>query len=277
MAYFDLSVLRTARVAVAIGLSLAVLASAAVLSPAFAQDTAAPAADAPAAPADPAAKPADAKAGKGGPNWFKICEKVQLPDPAAKDAKTAPPIEKQVCANQHESFDPQSGNLLVSVALREIEGNDKKVLLVGTPLGFILPAGIALRFDDEKDPKQLVKLGFDYCVPQGCTSESEAAPELIDRMSKAKNMWVLAVSLQGVTIPFKITMEDFATSLSGKPVDTAKYLNARKNLVLSLRERMIARQKAAQAAAAEAVKGVQEDAAAAAKDKAADPAAPKTP
>lgn len=275
MAYFDLSVLRTVGAAAAISLSVMILAGGIGLSPALAQDAAAPAADAPAA--DAAAPAAAAKPGKGGPNWFKICEKVQLPDPAAKDPKTAPPIEKQVCANQHESFDPQSGNLLVSVAVREIEGNDKKVLLVGTPLGFILPAGIALRFDDEKDPKQLVKLGFDYCVPQGCTSESEAAPDLIDRMSKAKNMWVLAVSLQGVTVPFKITMDDFATSLGGKAVDTAKYLNARKNLVLSLRERMIARQKAAQAAAAEAVKGVQEDAAAAEKDKAADPNAPKTP
>ena len=247
------------------------MAGAAALSPALAQQAAtdAPAADAaaPAAGAD-TAKPA---AAKGGPSWFRICEKVPFPDPAAKDPKNAKPIEKQVCANQHESFDPQSGNLLVSVAVRDIEGIEKKVLLVGTPLGFVLPAGIALRFDDEKDPKQLVKLAFDYCLPQGCTSESELQPDLIDRMSKAKFMWVLAVSLQGVTIPFKISMEDFASSLAGAPVDTAKYLNARKNLVLSLRERMIARQKAAQAAAAEAIKGVQEDAAAAAKDAPADP------
>ena len=88
-------------------------------------------------------------------------------------------------------------------------------------------------------------------------------------------MRVLAATLQGSTVPFKIGMDDFATALAGQPVDTAKYLNARKNLVLSLRERMIAKQRAAQAAAAEAIKGAQENAA----DPAAvaDPAAPPAP
>jgi invasion protein IalB len=239
------------RFAAALTVSACAMAFGVGARPAMAQD-------APAADAKPAAAPA-----KSGPNWVKICEKVPFPDPAAKDPKTAKPIEKQVCATQHESFDKESGSLLVSVAVRQIEGSDKQSLLVGTPLGVVLPAGLALQFDDEKEEAKFVKLRYDFCLPTGCNSESELTPEILERMNKAKVMRVLAATLQGTTVPFKMGMEDFATAMAGNPVDTAKYLNARKNLVLSLREKMIAKQKATQAAAAEAIKGIQEDAAAA--------------
>ena len=151
----------------------------------------------------------------------------------------------------------------MSVAVREIEGQDKKSLLVGTPLGVVLPVGLALQFDDEKEEDKLVKLRYDFCLPTGCNSESEATPELVDRIGKAKLMRVLAVTLQGATVPFKMATDDFAAAMAGEPVDTKKYLDARKNLVLGLRERMIAKQRAAQAAAQEAIKGIQEDQAAA--------------
>ena len=264
MAYTRVVGLGAMRLAAALCVSGGLAAFSGAASPVFAADAAADAA----APAkDAAAAPA-----KASPNWFKICEKIPFPDTAAKDPKTAPPIEKQVCATQFESFDPKSGSLLVSVAMREFEGSDKKSLLIGTPLGVFLPPGLALQFDDEKDETKFTKVKYDFCLPTGCNSETEIAADLLDRMGKAKVMRVFAVSLQGTPVPFKINMDDFATAMAGKPVDTAKYLNARKNLVLSLREKMFARQKAAQAAAAEAVKGVQEDAAATAAE---DPAKKK--
>ncbi len=263
MAYASVMRFGAVRFMAALCLSSGVVAFDAAVAPAWAQDAA----------KDPAAKAA--APGKAGPSWVKICEKVPFPDPAAKDPKTAKPIEKQVCATQHESFDKDSGSLLVSVAVRQIEGTDKQSLLVGTPLGVVLPPGLALQFDDDKDEAQFVKLRYDFCLPTGCNSETEMKPEVLDKMSKSKVMRVLAATLQGSTVPFKIGMDDFATALAGQPVDTAKYLNARKNLVLSLRERMIAKQRAAQAAAAEAIKGAQENAA----DPAAvaDPAAPPAP
>ena len=244
------------RFAAALCVSASIFAVNGALTSAYAEDApAAPAADAAAAPA---AAPA-----KAGPSWVKICEKVPFPDPAAKDPKAAKPIDKQVCATQHESFDKESGSLLVSVAVRQIEGSDKLSLLVGTPLGVVLPPGLALQFDDEKDEAKFVKLRYDFCLPTGCNSETELAADILERMKGAKIMRVLAATLQGTTVPFKMSMEDFGAAMAGAPVDTAKYLNARKNLVLSLREKMIAKQKATQAAAAEAIKGIQEDQAAA--------------
>ena len=268
MAYVHLSVFRAIAVYRAVGLGVLALVLAAGFVPALAQDAApaAPATDdqaaAPAASGG-AAKPADA--GKG-TFWVKLCDKMQFPDPAAKDPKTAKPIDKQVCVTQHESFDANSGQLMVSSAVREVEGADKKGLLVTVPLGMVVQAGLGVFFDDEKDPKKVIKLNYDYCLPSGCTAEVEATPDILVQMGKAKVMNVVAISLQGARAGFKVPMGGFATAIAGNPTDTAKFLNARKARLMQLRERLIAKQQAAQTAAGEALKGIQENAAAAAKD-----------
>ena len=276
MAYLNWPVLPAGCVTKAAGIgALMVLAAAAAATTASAQQAATdqPAAgDQQPAAAGDAAKPADASKSN---YWVKICDKMQFPDPAAKDAKTAKPIDKQVCVTQHERFDPNSGSLLVSSAIREVEGADKKGLLVTVPLGMVIPAGLGVFFDDEKDEKKVIKLNFDACLPSGCTAEGEATPEILDQMGKAKIMTVVAISVQGTRVGFKVPMGGFGTAMAGKPTDTAKFLNARKTLLMQLRERLIAKQHAAQTAAGEALKGIQEDAAAA-KDAGAAPAADAT-
>src|SRR6185295_4523351 len=98
-------------------------------TPASAQDPA-PAAKAPAAaPAAkaPAAAPA-AKAAAGAPAdkksaWVKLCEKAPFntKDKDGKDVKN----EKNICLTHHERLDGNTGMVMVSAAILEIEGNDK--------------------------------------------------------------------------------------------------------------------------------------------------------
>lgn len=283
MAYANLSALWSGRAHRAAGLSALLLALAVGGHAASAQQAAtdqpAPAAG-DQAPAAPAAAPATADPAKPAVYWVKICDKMQIPDPAAKDPKTAKPIDRGFCLTQHERLDGNSGSILVAAAIREDEGVPKKGLLVTVPLGMIIPAGLGVVFDDEKDEKKIIKLAFDACLPSGCTAEVEASPELIDQMGKAKVMQVLAVSVQGIRVNFKVPMGGFATVMAGKPTDTAKYFNARKNKILEIRERLLAKQQATQAAAGAALKGLQEDQAAAAKEAGtaapADPAAKTT-
>ena len=221
-----------------------------------------------AAPADPAAAPAAGDAAKTadpskGNFWVKLCDKVKYADPAAKDPKTAAPLEKKVCVTQHESFDGNTGGLLVSSAVRDVEGDEKKGFVITVPLGMVIPAGLHVFVDDEKDVKKSIALGFDTCLPSGCTAETVLTPEQLDQVTKAKLLTVVAISLQGVQVPFKLPMGGFATTYAGEPTDTTKFLNNRKIRLMALRERLIAKQQATQAATAEAVKGMQEDAAAA--------------
>lgn len=246
------------------GASVAALALAAM--PALAQ-TAAPAA--PAAGAAPAAAPAAADAAPQ-VYWVKICGKTQIPDPAAKpdpNSKEPPKlVEKGFCLTQQERLDGNSGAILVSAAVREDDGSDKKGLLLTVPASVIIPAGVHVYFDEEKDEKKVLAIPFEVCLPSGCTAEAEATPAIIDQMNKAKTMTVIGVNIQGIPVPLKLNMGGFTTAMAGKPIEAAKYFNARKNMIMEIQERLYAKQRAAQAA----IQGAKEDQAAAAGKPAAD-------
>ena len=255
MAYGMLIGQRLGRLSAALCVSAVVTVAVAGMAPALAQDTTQDAgAAAPAAGAAPAADAGKAADGKQASAWVKICDKIPFfaKDKDGKDQKQG---DKQICLTQHERFDPNSGALMVSAAIREIEGSEKKALLVGVPLGMVIPPGMAAFIDEEKDP---LLMKFDVCLPTGCTAEVEATAEFIDKLSKAKMLTIVSTSVQGEKVGFRVPLNGFADTLAGKPTDTTKFLNARKNLLLSLRERLIAKQKAAQEAAQEAAKGVQE-------------------
>lgn len=208
--------------ALAIGAGLAA-------GPVFAQDKKPAAAGKPAA-----AKPADAKAAAAKPGeakdqsaWVKLCEKA----PNITDPKK----ELNVCLTHHERLDGNTGMVLVSAAIREVEGQDKKALMVMVPLGMALPPGVQVKVD-EGEP---VKLQFTLCHAAGCTAEGEATQPVIDQMNKGKQVVVAAINLAGKAIGFPVPLNGFDKAFAGKPVDNEKYKEARKRLMVAIRERQI--------------------------------------
>jgi invasion protein IalB len=207
--------------------------------PVFAQDkdkkpatAAKPAAPAKPAAAAPAAKPANAAAAPAGDAkdqsaWVKLCEKA----PNITDPKK----ELNVCLTHHERLDGNTGMVLVSAAIREVEGQDKKALMVMVPLGMALPPGVQVKVD-EGEP---VKLQFTLCHAAGCTAEGEATQPVIDQMNKGKQVVVAAINLAGKAIGFPVPLNGFDKAFAGKPVDNEKYKEARKRLMVAIRERQI--------------------------------------
>ena len=204
-------------------------------NPAAAQDKKA----APAAPA--AGKAAPAAAGKaapapaaaaGGDNkeqsaWVKLCEKA----PSLAEPKK----ELNVCLTHHERLDGNTGMVLVSAAIRQVEGQDKEALMVMVPLGMALPPGVQVKVD-EKEP---VKLQFTLCHAAGCTAEGEASKAVIDQMKTGKQVVVAAINLAGKAIGFPVPLTGFDKAYAGAPVDNEKYKEARKRLMSAIRERQI--------------------------------------
>jgi len=187
-----------------------------------------------------------------------------MPDPAAKapdPASKEPPkmIDKGFCLTQQERLDGNSGAILVSAAVREDDGTEKKGLLLTVPASVIIPAGVHVYFDEEKDEKKVLAIPFEVCLPSGCTAEAEATPAILDQMNKAKTMTVIGVNIQGYPVPLKLQMGGFTAAMTGKPIEAAKYFNARKNMIMEIQERLYAKQRAAQAA----LQGAKEDQAAA--------------
>jgi invasion protein IalB len=221
-------------------------------TPASAQ-TAAPAPKAPAAaPAAkaPAGAPA-AKAGAAGANksaWVKLCEKAPFntKDKDGKDVKN----EKNICLTHHERLDGNTGMVMVSAAIREIEGNDKKSMMVMVPLGMALPPGLraavytkeqwAQAAKNEKiDEKTLkpIALKYSLCHAAGCTAEVEATAEIVEQMKTGGGIMVIAMNAGAQPIGFPVPLDGFVEAYAGKPVDNKEYAKARGQLMAQIRER----------------------------------------
>jgi invasion protein IalB len=195
-------------------------------APAAGQKPAAPAAagqkPAAGAPAAAGQKPAGDQSA-----WVKLCEKA----PSLAEPKK----ELNVCLTHHERLDGNSGMVLVSAAIRQVEGQDKEALMVMVPLGMALPPGVQVKVD-EKEP---VKLQFTLCHAAGCTAEGEATKAVIEQMKTGKQVVVAAINLAGKAIGFPVPLTGFDKAYAGPPVDNEKYKEARKRLMSAIRERQI--------------------------------------
>lgn len=160
--------------------------------------------------------------------WVKLCEKA--PD------ITNPEQQLEVCLTHHEHIDGRNGQVVVSAAIREVQGQDKKALMVMVPLGMALPPGIQMKVDEN----QPVPLKYTLCHIAGCTAETEATPEIIQQMQNGQKLVVAAINLAGKAIAFPdVPLAGFTKTMTGAPVDNAQYKEARKRLMMSIRERQI--------------------------------------
>ena len=214
-------------------------------TPAAAQAPAAPAAKQPAAKADPKAAAA-AAANKSA--WVKLCEKAPFnhKDKDGKDVKE----EKNICLTHHERLDGNTGMVMVSAAIREIEGSDKKSLMVMVPLGMALPPGLraavytkdqwaAAAKNEKVDEKALkpIALKFSLCHAAGCTAEVEATADIVEQMKVGGGIMVIAMNAGAQPIGFPVPLDGFPEAYTGKPVDNKEYAKARGQLMAQIRER----------------------------------------
>jgi invasion protein IalB len=194
-----------------------------------------PAAQAPAkgsaAPAAPAGKSAAAPAAvdPGQSAWVKLCEQATLKK-GDKDEKL------DICLTHHERLDGNTGMVIVSAALREVQGNPKKHLMVMVPLGVALPVGLQIKIDEDKEP---TKLNYTICHPGGCTAEVEATDGIVDKLKKGKQMMVAAMNVAGQPIFLPVPLNGFEPTLAGKPVDPKIYGEARGALMKQIEQRQM--------------------------------------
>lgn len=160
--------------------------------------------------------------------WVKLCEKA--PDITNKDQQL------DVCLTHHEHIDGRTGQVVVSAAIRQVQGQDKKALMVMVPLGMALPPGIQMKVD-ENEP---ISLKYTLCHIAGCTAETEATDDIVNQMKGGTKLVVAAINLAGQAIAFPdVPLAGFTGTLDGEPVDNTQYKEARKRLMMSIRERQI--------------------------------------
>lgn len=170
--------------------------------------------------------------------WIKICDDVKLKEVDAKETS-----EKKICMTHHESLSARTGTPLVSAAVRNVSGHDKERFLVTVPLGMAIPAGVHVKIDEGKP----LKLKYSFCHVAGCVAEIEMTPELMKEMNKGQKIVIATIGISGKPIGFPIPLTGFGKAYAGKPIDSKKYADARKQMMLEIRKRQIEIAKKAQA------------------------------
>ncbi|MCG8563282.1 MAG: invasion associated locus B family protein [Hyphomicrobiales bacterium] len=153
-------------------------------------------------------------------SWVKLCDKAKG-------------LEKNICLTHHERLDGNTGRVLVSAALRKIEGQDSEQFLVMVPLGMAIPPGVQVRIDKEKP----IPLKYTICHSAGCTAEIPATKEIVDKLRKGNKMVVAAINIAGKAIGFPVPLNGFTKAYEGAPIDNKKYQDARRQLMQMIRKR----------------------------------------
>lgn len=189
--------------------------------------------------AEKAPQPASPPSGQEPPMWVKLCEKAPFvgKDKDGKDVN----VEKAICLTHHERLDSVSGMVLVSAAIREIEGAEKRHMMVMLPLGMALPPGMQVgvypkdlwdkiqkgeKVDDSK--LKPIKLLYTLCHSAGCTAETEATPELLNDVGAGSGLIVYAVNGNGAPVAFPVPLSGFKAALAGAPADSKAYQSERR-------------------------------------------------
>jgi invasion protein IalB len=179
--------------------------------------------------------------------WVKLCDKTPFAEPDPKDTTKAIQKDRLVCMTHHERLDPTQGSTLVSAAIREVEGAEKKLLVIMLPLGVSIRPGMQLgiypadmwtkivkgeNVDDSKIDR--LTMGYTLCIAAGCTAEAEATPDLMKRMQDGAGMIVFAINGGGQSAAVPIPLTGFAQANTGAAVDSKMYFGERLKLVQTL-------------------------------------------
>jgi invasion protein IalB len=139
--------------------------------------------------------------------------------------------------------------VIVSAALRQVEGRPAQHLMVMVPPGVTQSAGLKVDIypqelwekaqkDQAVDQSRVhgLKLDFSVCREQGCTAEIEATAYTIGWMQHGGGMLATVVKSNGAPVVFPIPLTGFATAYAGAPVDNQRYAEARRQLLKRIEE-----------------------------------------
>jgi invasion protein IalB len=153
--------------------------------------------------------------------WTKFCLKGQ-------DANA-----KQVCFTGKDGR-IESGQPVIAAVIIEPEGEPKKILRVTLPLGMQLVHGTRIIVDSNPP----LQSPYVICFANGCMSDYEATPDLINNLKKGQNLVVQAINANGapLTLPLPLAGE-FAKAYDGPPTDPKVFEENQKKLQEELQKK----------------------------------------
>ena len=157
--------------------------------------------------------------------WVKLCNKD--PDPNSK----------RVCVTVKDGR-VEFGLLVVSVAIIEMDGDQRKLMRMSLPYGVALTHGTRM-IVDQGTP---ATAPFVTCLPPvvppgGCIADYEATVDTINRMKKGQLLTVQAIHMNGQPMSPQLELKDFAKAYDGPPTDPKVFEEQQKKLQDELQKR----------------------------------------
>lgn len=163
-------------------------------------------------------------------SWVRVCDRVAFPR-AAATSMPSDGQERAVCLTLHRRFDAATGTVLFMAAIGEVEGSDRKTLVIvlppdistapGVNIGLYLPdIWAAIRRGERVDDGKLdpLKLAVTQCSSASCVAELEATPEVINRLSESGGLIAFSIEKGGAPMAPPVPLNGFAEALAGPPV-----------------------------------------------------------
>jgi invasion protein IalB len=127
---------------------------------------------------------------------------------------------------------------VVSVAIIEMDGEQKKLLRMSLPYGVALQHGTRLIVDQSAPATS----PFVTCLPPvvppgGCIADYEASADMIGRMKKGQVLTVQAIHMNGQAMSPQMELKDFAKAYDGPPTDPKVFEEQQKKLQDELQKR----------------------------------------
>jgi hypothetical protein len=125
--------------------------------------------------------------------------------------------------------------LILSAAVRSVEGEDTQHLLIGvtTAKSLIMPVGAQIKIDDGEP----IALHYGICMVSSCQVQAKLTKEMIDKLRNGKQMVVAALDGQQQTMALPLPLTGFGKSFDGAPVDTIQYREARRRMMETFSKR----------------------------------------
>lgn len=174
--------------------TLAMMASAMLVSAPLAAQTAAPAA--PATPAVQAVTPK--QAADGAKPWTSGCKGTG---------------EAEICDTVQSLIDEANGKEVIRVAIARQKSSGKTGLLVKVPLGVRLDTGALIQIDGDQ-AKGIDKIVFSRCLPEGCIGEKPLVAADIDHLKKAQKLELVFLDLEGKPIVISVVATGLGAALA---------------------------------------------------------------
>jgi invasion protein IalB len=152
------------------------------------------------------------------PDWVKVCTTDQQ-------------SKKEMCQISRD-LRAETGQTLASVAIREVKGG-KRAIVLAIPPGMQIQPGVRIFVD-----KQQAAAGkYSVCMQNACFVEAEMTDAMLASFKKGTNLLLQALNVQGRGVILPIGLAGFGKAYDGAALDPKVVVENQKKLQQQLVER----------------------------------------